>query len=116
MMPLTSAVRKRLKLPFCPLTDGGEDLPPELVNLCVAISRKGDLAYVEAEFFGGSGTQGSAVFRYGETVGPIIVDGHAINDALVKIGVQRLNHQDEFDALDLGKHRNIEDWLSKRIS
>lgn len=111
MMPLTSVARKRLKLPFCPLTDGDEDLPVELVNLCSEITRDGCLAYVEAEFFGGSGTQGSAVFRDGKNAGPIIVDEHAINDALVEIGVQRLNHQDEFDALGLGKYRNTEDWL-----
>lgn len=89
----------------------GDGLGVSYAAACIAISRNGCLSYVEAEFFGGSGTQGSAVFRNGKKAGSIIVDEHAINDALVEIGVQRLNHQDEFDALGLGKYRNTEDWL-----
>lgn len=113
MLPLTSGVRRRFGLPFCPLTDGDENLPDELVSLCAAISRKGHLAYVEAEFFGGNGAQASVVFIGGKDVGPIVIDADAINSALAEIGVQRLNHRDEFAALGLDKHRNTEDWLIK---
>jgi hypothetical protein len=111
MLPLTSGARKKLGLPFCPLTDGDGDLPVELVNLYAAISSKGYLAYVEAEFFGGDGTQASAVFIDGKNAGPIIIDAHAISSALAEIGVQRFNHWDEFAALGLDKHRNTEEWL-----
>ncbi len=111
MLPLTSDFRKRLGLPFCPLTDGDGNLPVELVSLCKAISRKSHLAYVEAEFFGGDGTQASVVFNGGKNVSPIVIDAHAINSALAQIGVQRLNSRDEFAALWLDKHRNTEDWL-----
>jgi len=111
MLPLTTEARKRLRLPFCPLTDGDGDLPTELVNLCEAISSKGYLAYVEAEFFGGDGTQASAVFVDGKSAGPILIDAYAINSALAEIGVRRLDKTDEFAALGLDKHRNTEDWL-----
>jgi hypothetical protein len=111
MLPLTSNARKKLGLPFCPLTDGDGDLPVELVNLCIAISSKGCIAYVEAEFFGGDGTQASAVFIDGKNAGPILIDAYAINSALAEVGVQRFNHRDEFAALGLDRHRNTEDWL-----
>lgn len=113
MIPLTDEVRKRLKLLFCPLTDGDENLPAELIGLCVAISQKAQAAYVEAEFFGGNGMQASVVFNGDENSGSLIIDGHAINEALAEIGVQRFDHVDEFVALGLNKHRDTEDWLLK---
>ncbi|GGA29604.1 hypothetical protein [Dyella nitratireducens] len=113
MLPLTSDARKRFRLPFCPLTDGAESLPVELIDLCAAISGKGQVAYVEAEFFGGDGAQASVIFNGAEKEGPITIDAEAINSALAEIGVQRLNHRDEFAALGLDKHRDTDDWLLK---
>lgn len=113
MIPLTRDVRNGLKLSFCPLTDGDENLPVELISLCEAISRKAQAAYVEAEFFGGDGMQASIVFNGDENSGSIVIDEHAINEALVEIGVQRLDHSDEFVALGLDRHRDTEEWLLK---
>lgn len=48
-----------------------------------------------------------------EKAGPIAIDAEAINSALAEIGVQRLNHRDEFAALGLDKHRDTDDWLLK---
>jgi hypothetical protein len=111
MLPLTAKIRETLTLPFCPLTDGDGQLPFELIALCAAVSENGSVAYVEAEFFGGDGTQAAAIFKNGKELGPTFVATEAINGALAAIGVQRLNHKDEFDALELGRHRDTEKWL-----
>lgn len=93
----------------CP--PGDDQLPFELIALCAAVSENGSVAYVEAEFFGGDGTQAAAIFKNGKELGPTVVATEAINGALAAIGVQRLNHKDEFDALELGRHRDTEKWL-----
>ena len=62
MIPLGSMARKLHRLPFLPLTDEGvEELPPPLHGLCSSLNLHGPVAYVEAEFFGGSGTQAEAL-------------------------------------------------------
>jgi hypothetical protein len=104
MLPLTAKIRETL-------TDGDGQLPFELIALCAAVSENGSVAYVEAEFFGGDGTQAAAIFKNGKELGPTFVATEAINGALAAIGVQRLNHKDEFDALELGRHRDTEKWL-----
>lgn len=76
------------------------------------------LAYVEAEFFGGSGSQGAALYRDGtlewlSAYGPIgkVMTLTPLSEALQRLGVQRGEASDEFDALKLGRHRNMQDWL-----
>ncbi|GLQ96528.1 hypothetical protein [Dyella mobilis] len=65
LVPLTIKVREEFKIPFCPLTDGDGIFPVELIAFCAELSSGGALAYIEAEFFGGEGTQAAAVFREG---------------------------------------------------
>ncbi|MER6666309.1 hypothetical protein ABT256_17340 [Amycolatopsis japonica] len=56
-------------------------------------SEHGAVAYVEAEYFGGAGTQFAQVWEGGETIlGPLYFD--------------------EFDAVGLGRHRSTDEWLS----
>ncbi|OHV62980.1 hypothetical protein [Pseudofrankia sp. BMG5.36] len=83
-------------------------------------SGAGPLAYVEAEFFGGVGSQRAAVWSGGALVfGPVAlgegqlvpVDGTPISQALAWVGVTREGVHDEFDSVDLGRHRHTEDWL-----
>ena len=76
------------------------------------------LAYIEAEFFGGTGEQGAALFRQGELewlskFAPIgnVIPVTPISEVLQRLGVSRGKFADEFDALQLGRHRNMEDWL-----
>ncbi|MGK4597926.1 MULTISPECIES: hypothetical protein [Amycolatopsis] len=84
-------------------------------------SEHGAVAYVEAEYFGGAGTQFAQVWEGGETVlGPLQVDedepdpadGSPISQALRRLGVLKGDHFDEFDAVGLGRHRDTDDWLS----
>ena len=78
------------------------------------------LAYVEADFFGGTGDQGAIVFRDGKRSWlsergqirrgmPIT----PISEALQRLGVDRAGFHDEFAALGLGRHRETEAWLSE---
>src|SRR4051812_18521230 len=56
MIPLGAMPRKYYGIPFLPLTDEGDvELPPALLQLCTQLSIGGDLAYIEAEIFGGAG-------------------------------------------------------------
>lgn len=112
LIPFSDAFREIYQIPFLPLTD--EDLvglPDELNSLCARLSETGELAYVEAEYFGGTGEQSSAVWKGGECVGLFAFEPSAINLALQLIGVNRDGMVDEFDALGLGRYRDTERWL-----
>jgi len=83
-------------------------------------SRSEGLAYVEAEFFGGSGFQTAAVWSKGqllyqpETMNPkssASLEDAPINHALRAIGVQRDERGDEFATVGLDRYRHTEDWV-----
>jgi hypothetical protein len=87
------------------------------------VSHRGPIAYLEAEMFGGTGTQAMVVWRHGEVwLGPATTEFEwpppdpasnpqwAFNQALRKLGVTRGEAFDEFDTLNLGRHRQTEDW------
>jgi hypothetical protein len=82
-------------------------------------SSKLPLAYIETEYFGGTGVQaaimwdgGSVQFGPTQTSGAVPLSNGAINIALRRLGVPRGNSLDEFDALGLGIHRDNDDWLA----
>ena len=114
MLPFTDAFIQKDQISFLPLSDEGlEQLPENVKSLCAKYSVNGQMAYVEAEFFGGEGVQGCAVFRNGETVlGPVVGDA-AINEALIMLGAGKLTSGDEFDAVGLNRHRNTDAWVKK---
>ena len=113
MIPMGTAALQAHSLPFLPLTDeGNKELPLGIAKLCEGLSAECDLAYVEAEFFGGTGAQAHALFSGGKMVGPVVVSDAAINAALRHLGVQKAEAPDEFDAVGLGRHRNADDWLA----
>jgi hypothetical protein len=87
------------------------------------ISLAGDIAYLEADIFGGTGTQAIVLWRDGEVcLGPVTTEFTAtapdpsssrqwpFNQALCELGVDRGDAFDEFDALGLGRWRHTEDW------
>lgn len=73
------------------------------------------VAYLEADYFGGVGTQFAAVWHHGDLVlGPVVKAAHGrspISQALRRMGVSAAGNTDEFDAVGLGRHRHVEDWL-----
>jgi hypothetical protein len=113
-LALGGDARECLRLDFLPLTDEGEPvLQGELASLCCELSRPGLLAYVEAEIFGGDGTQAHCMFEYGRAAGAPFIGAGAINQALRQIGVIAPAGRDEFDCTGLGKHRDTDGWLEK---
>ena len=101
---------------------GFEKLPANLEPLLATCSSAAPLSYVEAEFFGGDGTQRAALWSGGRlAAGPISLeedqrwgpDGSPISQILRLLGVDRGSRHDEFEALGLGRHRRTTDWLSR---
>lgn len=113
LIPLGPVALKAYALPFLPLTDEGQQgLPGNLAELCEKLSIQGQVAYVEAEYFGGTGTQAHALYSRGKAVGAVVVSDSAINEALCHIGVEKGGAADEFDAVGLGRYRNTDGWLT----
>ena len=70
-------------------------------------SRNGMLAYLETDYFGGTGTQAGVLFEKGDmTVKPVEGEG-TINYILERMGVYRERGKDEFDSLGLGRYRTM---------
>lgn len=99
-------------------------LSPRIVDWIVTASSRGAVAYIEAEFFGGKGSQSSVVWKDGQVIHGPEHSRWAINKALRhlgvlarklelmrKLGIYRHYFQDEFDLVGLGKCRHTEDWL-----
>jgi hypothetical protein len=88
--------------------------PAGLIEALAEASSPGAmLAYVETEYFGGTGGQSAVAFADGQPVfGPARSKGASgpINGALRVIGVQRMGSQDEFDTIGLGARRTMEDY------
>ena len=111
MIPISDRMRESHEIPFLPLTDeGAEEVPEGITLIAESIAKTDRTVYVEAEFFGGTGTQAHVTWdREGHASKPV-VDASAINAALRFLGVQIGDHHDEFDALGLGRHRATEEW------
>ncbi|GAB3701234.1 hypothetical protein [Nocardiopsis oceani] len=116
----------------CDLVDQDDDIvvddPPGfllltdwLVERIAACSARGPLAYLEADFFGGVGSQQAVVWERGEIVlGPLHLpvgasapaSGSPLSQALRYLGVATgPGDHDEFDASGLGTHRSSEKWV-----
>jgi hypothetical protein len=81
--------------------------------LAAAAAGGGGLAYVETEYFGGTGGQSATAFVDGrEAMAPQRArgGGGAINQALRSIGVMRTEAADEFDTVGLGERRQMDDY------
>ncbi|GAA3882394.1 hypothetical protein GCM10022243_53760 [Saccharothrix violaceirubra] len=85
-----------------------------------AWSANGPVAHVDADFFGGLGTQYAQVWHLGEVVlGPLHAAegeptpeaGSPISQALRRLGAVKGDHVDEFDAVGLGRHRRTDHWV-----
>jgi hypothetical protein len=73
----------------------------------------GGLAYVETDYFGGSGGQSAMAMVDGVVARQPERSrgaGGPINSALRAIGVERLGEMDEFDSLGLGERRSMSDY------
>jgi len=116
---------------FVPATDALDDelgagdgphgefwrLTAGLARLGAELSRRGPVAYVETDYFGGSGDQAAMVWEDGEVLsGPSKTRMGAINHALLHLGVEKGGADDRFDALGLGRHRHTDDWAEAALA
>jgi hypothetical protein len=84
-----------------------------LAALAERLSRIGLIGYIEAEFWGGVGTQWGIVWEHEKvTIGPYCHDLDAINKVLRKLGVQVAGANDEFDSIGLGRYRTTLAWVA----
>lgn len=92
-----------------------------LAERAAAVSAAGAVAYLEADIFGGTGTQAAVVWRAGQVIlGPARTKfragashhDDAFNRALRELGVTAGAAGDEFTALGLGGRRRTDDWLT----
>ena len=112
MLPFTDVFIKTHEIEFLPLTDEGvENLPKNIMQLCTKLSINKKLAYIEAEFFGGEGTQACVVFSNGLIEKGPLVSKSAINVALANLGVEKGSALDEFEAVGLNEQRDTENWV-----
>lgn len=77
------------------------------------LSSHGPVAFIETEYFGGSGNQGAIVAKHGKiTFGPRVAPSGIINQALRRMEISKNgNVFDEFDAMELWRFRNNLDIL-----
>jgi hypothetical protein len=120
LLPMTDELHDEVRGDGLVPMAGFWKLPAGFAEVLAAWSGHGPVAYVEAEYFGGAGTQAAAVWDAGRLVlGPITVEEHApadpspISQALRRLGVSAGPHVDEFAAVGLGRHRDLEGWLGE---
>jgi hypothetical protein len=120
LLPMTDALAVAINVPGAPVLDGFWKAPAGFGDALAACSIQGPVAFVEADFFGGVGTQIALVWDGGKLVlGPLLLAegeplptiGSPISQALRHLGAVRGTHFDEFDAVSLGRHRQTEHWL-----
>jgi hypothetical protein len=93
-------------------------LTDALARLGAAMSRGGGaVAYVETDYFGGTGEQAAIAWKDGRVAsGPEKTRIGAVSDALRRIGAEKGDAHDEFDAVGLGRHRHNEDWVEQAMA
>jgi hypothetical protein len=121
MVPMTDELFDAVRADILTNRELGFDkLPAGFEQKLAAWSKEGPIGYIEADYFGGVGSQRAALWRNGAlTLGPLKVDeqepfpddGSPISQLLRHLGVRREFDYDEFDAVGLDRHRDTEDWL-----
>ncbi|RKS73721.1 hypothetical protein BZB76_4424 [Actinomadura pelletieri DSM 43383] len=122
LLPMTDALFDTITVPGAPELDGFWKAPAGFERMLITCSEAGPVAYVEADYFGGVGTQAAQVWDMGKVaLGPLHKDvnepfpptGSPISQALRRLGVAKGRHFDEFDAVGLPRHRDTDDWFSR---
>lgn len=72
----------------------------------------GDLAYIEAEIFGGEGMQAHVLVAANGGAGLVVLAHDAINTVLRSLGLVCGNGEDEFESLGLGRYRETDGWVN----
>jgi hypothetical protein len=121
LLPMTDELFDAVTIADAPALDGFWKAPAGFASALTACSVSGPVAYVEAEYFGGAGTQSAQVWDGGKVaLGPLkqaegeqspAAGSSPISQALRHLGAVTGDHFDEFDAVGLNRHRDTQDWL-----
>lgn len=123
ILPMANALFDAITVVGAPELDGFLKAPAGFGCALTACSSLGPVAYVEAEYFGGTGTQFVQVWDARKVVlspmqladrGPEQFGSSPISQALRRLGAVKGDHIDEFDAVGLGRHRDTNDWLLRQ--
>ncbi|WP_039938142.1 hypothetical protein [Leptospira terpstrae] len=87
------------------------NLTVKLFSILMQYSKIDKIGYIEAEYFGGSGSQSAILFDDGVVIFESISKQNSINKLLKKIGVKKKLFQDRFDYIGLNKFRKTEEWI-----
>lgn len=113
MVPLTikllEDMEERLEPSGDPSCSALEGLDSTVVEILKRYSTCTKLAYIETDYFGGVGTQGGVLYENGREVCPPRVGEGTVNALLKALGAWRKPDKDEFDCLELGKYRHIDE-------
>lgn len=98
------------------VAEGFKYLSPSLEEGLSDAARGGAFAYIETQYFGGTGTQAAALFldrsppfrRAASDAKASIGPDSPINSALRSLGVRVSSGQDEFEAVNLSRFRDLE--------
>jgi hypothetical protein len=89
-------------------------LSSELTQFGVECSAHTAIAYIETDYWGGEGEQAALLWEHGQVVyGPSKGRMGPINDVLRRMGVERRNNLDEFEAVGLHRYRDNKDWIEQ---
>jgi len=105
----TTSFTERNNFEILPLAGGSGELPETMADFCKSVSFGCVIAYIEAEYFGGTGVQASVIFKDAREDAQKIEPG-AINLALKRLGVSTKAPFDEFASLNPGQYRRTDDW------
>ncbi|RKE21632.1 hypothetical protein [Streptomyces sp. TLI_171] len=114
LLPMTDDLHDALTVPAAERLAPFRMLPRGFDRTLAGWSATGPVAYVEADFWGGTGDQSVAVWNAGAlTLGPLTAaTGSPVSLALRHLGATGEGHHDEFAAVGLGRHRRTESWLT----
>ena len=120
LLPVTDAFFDAVTVAGAPKLEKFWKAPAGFGQMLAACSTNGPVAYVQADSFGGRGSQSAQVWDGGTVVlGPLHLAvgerspaaGSPISQALRRLGAVAGDHSDEFDAVGLARHRDAEGWL-----
>jgi len=118
LVPITDATFDALRERFPDVQDSADPvlwkLSGPVAFVAEQLSQHGPVAYVETEYFGGTGEQAATVWESGNLrMPPTKAPSGPINSALRIMGVSPGLMHDEFEAVGLGRNRNNDDWLER---
>ncbi|TGM03124.1 MULTISPECIES: hypothetical protein [Leptospira] len=87
------------------------NLSVKLYSILIKFSQIDKIGYIEAEYFGGVGSQNAILFENGKVIFESVRQQDSINLLLKKIGVKKKFFKDRFEYIGLNKCRNTSDWL-----